>query len=100
MQKSIRVAQEHPDESLPYALSFGRGISHDVGEKFVTMYVNQDTIDMGDEGRLALETLYGRACDVGAANAVREGDAGGCVGPGTEGSSGTGARTVAAAPAS
>jgi predicted solute-binding protein len=29
------------------------------------MYVNDDTVDMGDEGRRALETLYGRAAERG-----------------------------------
>ncbi len=34
------------------------------------MYVNEDTIDMGEEGRRALETLYQRAYERGLIDAV------------------------------
>ena len=31
--------------------------------EFVRMYVNEDTVDMGAEGRKALETLFGKAVE-------------------------------------
>ena len=34
------------------------------------MYVNEDTLDMGEEGRLALETLYTRAKAMGVINEI------------------------------
>ncbi|HBO89718.1 MAG TPA: ABC transporter substrate-binding protein, partial [Acidobacteria bacterium] len=48
-----------------YALSFGRGIDSDDGKKFVRMYVNEDTVDMGQEGRDALEKLFSMAVERG-----------------------------------
>ncbi len=64
-EASIKYAMEHEDDAVEYALPFGRGIDPDTCRRFVRMYVNQDTINMGDEGRRALETLYNRAHERG-----------------------------------
>ena len=58
---SISYAIEHEDEAVDYALPFGRGIDRETCRRFVRMYVNQDTVNMGDEGKRALETMYQRA---------------------------------------
>ncbi len=63
---SINYARANEDEALGYALGFGRGVSFEDGKRFVRMYVNDDTVDMGDEGRAALETLFGKALERGA----------------------------------
>ena len=60
-EASIRYAIAHEEEALEYALPFGRGIDRDTCRRFVRMYVNEDTVNMGEEGRRALETLYQRA---------------------------------------
>jgi 1,4-dihydroxy-6-naphthoate synthase len=60
---SIREAQAHEDEALDYALGFGRGVDRETGRRFVRMYVNDDTLDLGEEGRAALESLYARAVE-------------------------------------
>jgi 1,4-dihydroxy-6-naphthoate synthase len=67
---SIREAQAHEDEALDYALQFGRGVDRETGRRFVRMYVNDDTLDMGEEGRAALESLYARAVERGILEAV------------------------------
>ena len=58
---SIEYGLSHKDEALEYALEFGRGMKEDVGEKFVLMYVNDYTIDLGGKGKAALEYLFNRA---------------------------------------
>ena len=65
LKASIVHAQTNEDAALDYALSYGRGIGREDGRKFVRMYVNADTVDMGDEGRSALETLFRMAVDRG-----------------------------------
>ena len=65
LKDSIVYAREHEDEAIDYALQFGRGIDRETCRDFVRMYVNDDTVDMGDEGRRALETLFGRAAERG-----------------------------------
>ncbi len=63
---SIDAALAHEDEALAYALRFGRGLDKAKGGKFVHMYVNELTLDMGETGRRALERLYAQAVAVGA----------------------------------
>ena len=67
---SIDAAFRHEDEALRYALQFGRGLDLDRGRRFVRMYVNALTLDMGEEGRRALECLYRRAVEAGALERV------------------------------
>jgi len=64
-KESIDYALSHKDEALEYALRFGRGIKKDLGEKFVLMYVNQYTRDMGEKGEKALEFLFNKAFQKG-----------------------------------
>ena len=65
LEASIRYAIDHEEDAVDYALPFGRGIVRDTCRRFVRMYVNEDTINMGHEGRRALELLYGRAYERG-----------------------------------
>ena len=65
LRAGIRYALDHEEEALEYALSFGRGIDRDTCRRFVRMYVNEDTVNLGEEGRKALETLFQRAYERG-----------------------------------
>lgn len=65
LKESIVYARDHEDAAIDYAMQFGRGIDRETCRRFVRMYVNDDTVDMGSEGRRALETLYGRASEMG-----------------------------------
>lgn len=61
LQDSIHYGYQHQDESIPYALEFGRGIDTALGTQFVKMYVNDVTLDMGERGKQALQLLFERA---------------------------------------
>lgn len=61
LRDSIHYGYEHQDESIPYALEFGRGINAQLGARFVKMYVNDVTIDMGARGEQALHLLFDKA---------------------------------------
>ncbi len=65
LKDSIQLAHREEDEAVDYAMQFGRGVDRETCRKFVRMYVNEDTVDMGDDGRRALETLYSRAVQRG-----------------------------------
>ncbi len=65
LKDSIVLARSHENEAVDYAKQFGRGVDRETCRAFVRMYVNEDTVDMGDEGRRALETLYAKAVDRG-----------------------------------
>ena len=65
LKASIDYAHAEEDEALDYALTYGRGISREDGRRFVRMYVNADTADMGEQGIAALRELFGRATQRG-----------------------------------
>jgi 1,4-dihydroxy-6-naphthoate synthase len=67
---SIVAAHDHEDAAIEYALQFGRGLDAVKGSKFVHMYVNELTLDMGDVGRKALNHLYARAKTAGILDKV------------------------------
>jgi 1,4-dihydroxy-6-naphthoate synthase len=62
---SIQDALDHEEEAIRYALRFGRGLDVSQGKRFVHMYVNDLTLELGETGRRALETLYRRASENG-----------------------------------
>jgi len=61
LKKSIEYGFANEREALHYALQFGRGIGADTGRKFVRMYVNDYTLDMGPKGEQALKLLFEKA---------------------------------------
>ena len=60
-RESIEYALSNKKEALDYAMLFGRGMSEETGEKFVLMYVNEWTRDLGESGTGALEHLFEKA---------------------------------------
>ncbi|HWU38348.1 MAG TPA: MqnA/MqnD/SBP family protein, partial [Candidatus Acidoferrum sp.] len=65
LRASIAYGYDHQEEAIPYALTWGRGIARELGEKFVKMYVSALTIDMGESGQQALDYLYRAAHERG-----------------------------------
>ena len=58
LRQSIHYGYTHQSEAIPYALKYGRGIDEAKGSAFVKMYVSELTVDMGERGKKALETLF------------------------------------------
>lgn len=58
LKESIHYGYTHQDDSIPYAMQWGRGIDYQLGSKFVKMYVSELTIDMGEKGKQALDLLF------------------------------------------
>ncbi|MCL5670945.1 MAG: ABC transporter substrate-binding protein [Acidobacteria bacterium] len=65
LRASIEYALEHREEALAYALQFARGLELPNAEHFVSMYVNDWTLDYGDRGRKAVQTLLDRGYQAG-----------------------------------
>lgn len=59
LKQSIEYSLSHRDAALDYALAFGRGLPRDVADRFVGLWVNERTVDMGEEGRRAIRTFLG-----------------------------------------
>ncbi len=59
--RSIRYALEHREEAVEFALRFGRGLDRELADRFVSMYVNRLTVDLGARGRAGVQTFLERA---------------------------------------
>lgn len=65
LKDSIVAALKNPEEALEYALEFGRGLNKSLGKRFISMYANKDSEEMGEEGIEALRFLYEKAVSSG-----------------------------------
>lgn len=65
LRASIDFGLEHRADALAHALRYSRGMESAVADRFVGMYVNDLTRDMGVRGRLAIERFLGEAHDQG-----------------------------------
>ena len=57
LKDSIQYGLDHRDEALEYAMQFARDLDRSLANRFVSMYVNERTVDYGDEGRRAIKLL-------------------------------------------
>jgi len=57
LRESIQYALDHRDEALEYAMQFARDLDRQLASRFVSMYVNERTLDYGQEGRQAITRL-------------------------------------------
>ena len=61
LQASIEFGLEHVDDAIDYAMKYSRGKSRELIEKFVKMYVNEITVNMGDSGEKSIRKLFDMA---------------------------------------
>ena len=61
LQASIEYGLEHLDDALEYAMQYSRGKPRELIEKFVKMYVNHVTVNMGDKGEESIRRLFDMA---------------------------------------
>lgn len=57
LRASIEAALANRVEALAFAAQHARGLDAETLDRFVAMYVNDLTLDMGDDGRRALDAL-------------------------------------------
>ena len=57
LRDSIRYALEHREPALEYAMQFARDLDTTMTSQFVSMYVNERTLDYGADGREAIRKL-------------------------------------------
>ena len=62
---SIEYAINNPDEALEFAKNWGRGIDDETNRKFVTMYVNDRTIDYREDGRSSIRQFISEGQSIG-----------------------------------
>jgi 1,4-dihydroxy-6-naphthoate synthase len=57
LRDSIQYALDNRDAALQYAMQFARDLDAQMADKFVGMYVNERTLDYGNDGREAIVKL-------------------------------------------
>ncbi|HXB61474.1 MAG TPA: MqnA/MqnD/SBP family protein [Acidobacteriaceae bacterium] len=65
LRDSIQHALDHREAALEYAMQFARDLDPALANKFVGMYVNERTLDYGDDGRKAIHLLLERGYEAG-----------------------------------
>jgi 1,4-dihydroxy-6-naphthoate synthase len=57
LRDSIQYALDHREEALAYAMQFARDLDPHMADRFVGMYVNERTLDYGQDGKEAIRRL-------------------------------------------
>jgi 1,4-dihydroxy-6-naphthoate synthase len=57
LRASIQHAMDHREAALEYAMQFARDLDPSLANRFVGMYVNERTLNYGDDGREAIRKI-------------------------------------------
>lgn len=57
-RSSILYGLDNIDEAVDYSMKYGRGAQKEVITKFIKMYVNDLTVDMGEIGKKSIEKIF------------------------------------------
>lgn len=57
LRDSINYSLSHREDALQYAMQFARDMDPELADRFVAMWVNEQTLDYGDRGREAVRRL-------------------------------------------
>ncbi|ALC14820.1 1,4-dihydroxy-6-naphthoate synthase [Desulfuromonas soudanensis] len=61
LRRSVEYALAHPGEARAYIKAHAQELSDTVIDSHIALYVNHFSVDLGDEGIRAVETLFARA---------------------------------------
>ena len=67
LRRSIEYARSNFDEALDYAMKYSRGADRGTIGRFVRMYVNDLTVEMGGAGERSVSRMFGDAAEAGLA---------------------------------
>ena len=65
MRRSVEYAFAHPEASKAFVRAHAQEMAEDVMAQHIALYVNDYSIDLGEEGRRAIEVLFDRAVAAG-----------------------------------
>ena len=65
VRRSVEYAFAHPNDSLPYVRAHAQEMSEEVMYRHIDLYVNQFSVDLGPEGRSAVDLLFKRGASIG-----------------------------------
>lgn len=65
MKRSIEYAFSHPDSSAEFVKLHAQDMDEEVRKKHIALYVNDYSVDLGEKGRHAIETMFSKALETG-----------------------------------
>ena len=65
VRETVKHSLAHRPQALEYAMSFARGMDPGVADRFVGMWVNDMTVEMGERGRHAVQAFLDRGFEAG-----------------------------------
>ena len=65
LRESIRHGLEHRSAAVAHSMAHARGMDTPLADQFISMYVNDYTLDYGDTGREAIRRFLGEAAEEG-----------------------------------
>lgn len=70
VRASVRRAFAEPDDTMPYVRKYAQEMDPEVMKKHIALYVNTYSIDLGSEGRKAVQLLFERAKTAGLISSI------------------------------
>ncbi|HAE35698.1 MAG TPA: 1,4-dihydroxy-6-naphthoate synthase [Bacteroidetes bacterium] len=70
IRQSVSYAFSHPDVSAPYVAQHAQEMDPAVMQQHISLYVNEHSLDLGDDGRSAIEHMYRETHAIGLTPAV------------------------------
>jgi 1,4-dihydroxy-6-naphthoate synthase len=61
IRKSVEYAFAHPESSMPYVREHAQEMKEDVMKKHIDLYVNSFSVDLGEQGKKAVELMFSKA---------------------------------------
>jgi 1,4-dihydroxy-6-naphthoate synthase len=65
VRETVKHSLAHRPQALEYAMSFARGMDTGIADRFVGMWVNDMTVEMGERGRRAVQLFLDRGFEAG-----------------------------------
>lgn len=65
IRTSVEYAFAHPEVSMPYVREHAQSMEEDVMRKHINLYVNEFSVDLGEEGKMAVELMFSKANEAG-----------------------------------
>lgn len=71
MRRSVEFAFANPSSSFDFVRQNAQEMDEQVRKKHIALYVNEYSVDLGDKGRKAIETMFNKAGGVGIISNIR-----------------------------
>lgn len=72
LRRSVEYAFAHPDASRNFVKENAQEMSEEVMYKHIGLYVNEYSVDLGEEGKRAVELLFDKAQSLGVIEKIEE----------------------------